>query len=106
MRRLALVIAVLASITSMPAFATPHHGRSPYPGGRWRPPPPTFGMIADKNVPVTMDDGARLVADVYYPADPQTKARAPGRFPVLLTQSPYSLSLNATSGGVALPQQG
>ena len=54
-------------------------------------------MIAQKNVLVPMDDGARLVADVYYPANPQTQARAAGRFPVLLTQSPYSGSVGATN---------
>src|SRR5947209_4241177 len=46
-----------------------------------------------------MSDGVDLVVDVYYPAtDGQP---APGRFPVLLTQTPYTLSIGltgATSG--------
>jgi predicted acyl esterase len=53
--------------------------------------------MAEKNQPVRMDDGADLIADVYYPADPTTGARAAGRFPVLLTQTPYSGSLDATN---------
>lgn len=36
-----------------------------------------------------MDDGTVLRADEYFPTDPVTGARAPGRFPVLLMQTPY-----------------
>ncbi|HET6811340.1 MAG TPA: CocE/NonD family hydrolase [Acidimicrobiales bacterium] len=65
---------------------------TPYPGGTWRPPAPSYGVLAVKNVSVPMDDGVDLVADVYYPADPGTGQRAAGRFPVLLTQTPYTNS--------------
>jgi predicted acyl esterase len=36
-----------------------------------------------------MDDGVDLVADVTYPTVKETTRRAPGPFPVLLTQNPY-----------------
>ena len=36
-----------------------------------------------------MSDGVVLEADVYYPADPSTGAPAPGKFPVVLAQTPY-----------------
>ena len=73
------------------------NGPTPYPGGTWQPPAPTYGVVAAKNVPVRMDDGIDLVADVYYPADPRTGQRAAGRFPVLLTQTPYTNSIGLTS---------
>ncbi len=42
----------------------------------------TDGMRVDFDVPVEMDDGAVLRADVYRPI-------AEGRYPVLLTHGPY-----------------
>src|SRR4051794_13500523 len=41
------------------------------------------------DVPIVMRDGTRLYADVYRPADASGKP-APGRFPVVLTQTPYN----------------
>lgn len=55
----------------------------------WRPEPASYGVGSQMNVPVTMADGTVLRADVYYPTDPATGAEAAGRFPVLLTQTPY-----------------
>ena len=67
-----------------------NHGAStPWPGGRWQPDPPTFGMTVVSGVPITMDDGVVLFANVGYPTNPATGARVPGTFPVLLTQNPY-----------------
>src|SRR5437016_14668823 len=85
------VVGVPAPITR----ATQTSG-TPYPGGTWQPPAPTYGVYADKNVPVTMSDGATLTVDVYYPADPATGLRAAGTFPALLTQTPYTGSIGAT----------
>jgi uncharacterized protein len=97
-RRLAILTATVATAASglVPAVGATHPGPTPYPGGRWQPPAASYGIVARQNVPVTMDDGVTLIADVYYPADPKTGARAPGRFPVLLTQTPYSGSIDAT----------
>lgn len=57
-----------------------------YPGGTWSPPDAKYAVVAERNVPVTMSDGATLVADVYRPD-------AAGPFPVLLTQTPYTASI-------------
>jgi predicted acyl esterase len=46
-------------------------------------------MTVVSNVPITMDDGVILFANVGYPTDPATGQRAAGKFPVLLTQNPY-----------------
>jgi predicted acyl esterase len=93
-----LALAVLATVVlAGPAAAAHRPAASPYPGGVWRPPAASYGVVAEKDVPVTMDDGVKLIADVYYPANLKTHQRASGRFPVLLTQSPYSVSLNAAN---------
>ena len=46
-------------------------------------------MSTTKNVPITMKDGTVLRADVHYPADPQTGKPADGKFPVIVTETPY-----------------
>jgi putative CocE/NonD family hydrolase len=53
----------------------------------WSPEPARYSVIEQRNVPVTMSDGTVLRVNVYYPAS-GGKAAA-GRFPVLLTQTPY-----------------
>jgi len=53
------------------------------------PPKSSFVPKLDSQLAVTMSDGVELKADVSYPTDPATGERAPGPFPVLLTQSPY-----------------
>jgi putative CocE/NonD family hydrolase len=53
----------------------------------WSPEPARYGVIKESNLPVTMSDGTVLRVDVYYPA--VGGQVAPGRFPVLLTQTPY-----------------
>ncbi len=50
---------------------------------------PTYGVQEQVNAPFAMADGTTLVGSVYYPADPATGRRAPGRFPVLVTMTPY-----------------
>lgn len=43
---------------------------------------PQFKVIVDKDVKIPMRDGVRLAVDIYRPD-------APGKFPVLIAQSPY-----------------
>ena len=52
---------------------------------RWTPydRPETNAIVVDEDVPVTMSDGTILSADVFRPDKP-------GRYPVLLTQTPYN----------------
>jgi putative CocE/NonD family hydrolase len=57
--------------------------------------------VAETNVPITMSDGVVLRARVTHPAGADGKA-APGKFPVILTQTPYNKSLiSATNGQVS-----
>jgi uncharacterized protein len=61
------------------------------PAQAWAPRPATYGVVKQTNVPVTMSDGVRLYADVVRPAL-KDGSPAPGRFPVVLTQTPYNKS--------------
>ena len=63
---------------------------TPWPGGSWQPDPVRYGMTTVHNVPLKMDDGVTLLANVGYPSDVSTGNRVSGTFPVLLTQDPYS----------------
>jgi uncharacterized protein len=55
----------------------------------WQPDPPKYGYDEKQDIPVRMDDGIVLRADEYFPINPVTGAKAPGRFPVLLAETPY-----------------
>ncbi|MCW2966256.1 MAG: peptidase [Solirubrobacteraceae bacterium] len=59
------------------------------PAQAWTPEPATFGVSAPREVHIRMSDGVVLAADVYVPTDLKTGAAAPGRFPVVLAQTPY-----------------
>ena len=62
---------------------------TPWPGGVWQPDAASYGMSVVSNVPIKMNDGVTLFANIGYPTDPATGQRAPGRYPVMLTQNPY-----------------
>jgi uncharacterized protein len=67
----------------------------------WQPRPETYGDMTVSNASVRMDDGVSLVGDVMYPTDPATGRRAAGRFPVLLTQNPYTCQTTEGNTGPA-----
>src|SRR3954454_4550978 len=52
------------------------------------PQPRPFEVTFTKNVMVAMRDGVKLAADIYQPA--RNGAAAPGKFPALLTRTPYN----------------
>jgi len=72
------------------------------PGHHWTPDAATYAVHRQSNVPVRMADGTVLRADIATPADPDTKLPAAGRFPVLLTQSPYGKDTAGTVGSSAV----
>jgi putative CocE/NonD family hydrolase len=66
----------------------------PAPGGSAKPAeykvrPATYTVATTRDVPIKMSDGVTLYANVYQPAD-SSGAPAKGRFPVILTQTPYN----------------
>jgi hypothetical protein len=99
-RRLAgAVLLVLAAVTVVPASAE----------ASWlpEPEPATYGHSRPTAASVTMDDGVVLSTQVVYPADPVTGARAPGTFPVLLSQTPYGISgADPRAGGAYFVERG
>jgi putative CocE/NonD family hydrolase len=63
-----------------------------------KPRPAQYPQVsATKDVPIPMSDGVTLYADVYRPAD-ASGAPVPGRFPGILTQTPYNKQ-SANAGG-------
>ncbi len=69
------------------------------PGSSWRPGPERYGVGKLVDRPVTMADGTVLRADVYYPTTASGQ-RAPGKFPVALTQTPYGKGMAGAAPGV------
>jgi predicted acyl esterase len=84
-----VAVAVWAAILCPPVLAA------------WEPRPATYGDMTVRDVSVPMDDGVSLVGDVMYPTDPATGERAPGTFPVLLTQNPYTCQTTEGNTGPA-----
>jgi putative CocE/NonD family hydrolase len=58
------------------------------PAAAWTPETARYGIVEERNVPVTMSDGTVIETNVYEPADAGGKP-APGPFPVILSQTPY-----------------
>ena len=55
-----------------------------------------YGHTVSADLVIPLRDGVKLVGDVIYPAGRDGR-RAPGRFPVLLSQNPYSCETSASS---------
>jgi predicted acyl esterase len=97
---LLVVVALVGVVGSTPGSAVGAVPRqtTPWPGGTWQPDAPSYGMTVESHVAVQMSDGATLYADIGFPTDQSTGAKATGKFPVLLTQNPY-LSTETTNRG-------
>lgn len=87
-----LIAALMLTVGLVPAHAEP--GVAP-PG--WQPRAAEYGVTAQDNVDVPMSDGTVLKADVIRPAGPDGEP-APGKFPVLVTQTPYNKVLPGVNG--------
>ncbi len=70
----------------------------------WTPEPAAYGVGSQTNLAVTMGDGTVLRANVYYPTDPATGQEATGRFPVLLSQTPYGKDQSSAGGSSQLSE--
>ncbi|MFI1920243.1 CocE/NonD family hydrolase [Nocardia sp. NPDC020380] len=91
----AVVFATCAGFAAPSASAVPHGGYTGIDGGElaanWTAavdgPQPYHGIAPDLAVPITMDDGTVLKADIIHPA--QNGRIAPGRRPVILQMQGY-----------------
>ncbi|MFI6094798.1 CocE/NonD family hydrolase [Lentzea sp. NPDC051213] len=88
-----LLGALLLVLASVAAPAAAHSSWVP------QPEPASYGRSQPVAVSVTMDDGVVLAAQVAYPTDPVTGERAPGEFPVLISQNPYGAGPRDPFGG-------
>jgi putative CocE/NonD family hydrolase len=86
---LAVVLAVAAVV--LPAQAKPASTQAKSDSSRVRTAPPvpaaSYQTVSDY-VMIPMDDGVRLGATITYPSK-DGKTRAPGKFPVVLSMTPY-----------------
>ena len=89
MRRGALAALALA------ALPAPAHADGPWHAG-----PAKYGVIGPVQQLVAMSDGVKLAVDVYRPAMSGGRP-APGRFPVILSQTPYGKRSATTTQSMA-----
>jgi len=82
------VLAVLVVIALSALLVGPYSKRLLAQPPKVNPRPAEFGVVVETNVMIPMRDGVRLAADVYRPA--RDGNPAPGRFPALLTRTPYN----------------
>src|SRR4051794_18656989 len=75
-----VVAPLLAAAAASIATAVPAHAGVAWPAYDR---PAQYGVVTDKDVPITMRDGTVLRANVLHPD-------RPGRYPVLVTQTPYN----------------
>jgi uncharacterized protein len=76
------------------------------PDSTWRPERARYGTVSRDNVPVRMPDGAVLRVNVIAPKSPTTGKAARGKFPVLLTQTPYGKGQGSNSNPGSAQQPG
>lgn len=65
--------------------------------------PAKYDVVVEHDVPITMRDGRVLRADIHRPAIKGTNEVAPGRFPVILVQTPYGKSVGNSGLGAMNP---
>jgi uncharacterized protein len=82
-----IVVIVLFAVAHASANSKPAHGsvNSQQTSAQQTSPQQPYAVVIERNQPAKMRDGVTLYADVYRP-------RADGKFPVLLTRTPYDKS--------------
>ena len=86
MRPVLARLALTAGLASVCLLTIPALAAHP---AAWSARPATYGIAVEKGLRVVMSDGVRLDVDVRRPTGQDGKA-APGRFPVIVTQTPYN----------------
>ena len=81
-----LVTSVLIVVSLLSLGEGARHARAQAPRVSRRQ--PEFGVVVEKNLMIPVRDGVKLAADLYRPA--RDGKPAPGRFPALLTRTPYN----------------
>src|SRR5439155_14056686 len=85
-RKQPVIRKIPALLVALVVAALPATGRA----AAWTARPAQYPKVAvERDVPIKMSDGVTLFANVIHPANASGVA-VPGRFPVLLTQTPYN----------------
>ena len=84
-----MLVRLLAGLAVLATAVVAAPGQAADPGRAWSARPATYGVVMTPDVAIPMSDGVVLSADVYRPAGEDGQP-APGRFPVLMTQTPYN----------------
>ena len=93
-------VALLTLATVAAGFAPAQAQTQAKPNWVPTPDPAIYGYSQPVAASITMSDGVVLTAQVVYPTNAVTGVRAPGTFPVLLTQNPYGTTAsNPTTDG-------
>lgn len=85
MRRVATILLALLAVLSVQV--------RPASAAAWSPGAELYDMAVTTDVPVTMPDGRVLRAELRMPTIKGTTTRAPGTFPVIMAQTPYSKTI-------------
>jgi len=91
-RAIAGIFALVVSILTVPSGALVALAQAPRTSAR----PAEFEIVVEKNLKIPMRDGTRLAADLYRPA--RAGKPAPGRFPAILTRTPYNKDTSDREG--------
>ena len=101
MRRLLIVLlSTLLAVGALPTLLSAAAAADPLtPAGApqtstYDPGPELYDHVAKSDIPVKMRDGRVLRATVYTPTVKGTQDPAPGKFPVILVQTPYGKTLD------------
>ncbi|MEH3032969.1 MAG: CocE/NonD family hydrolase [Aeromicrobium erythreum] len=95
---LTVIVALPAAGQARPATAVPRAAAS-----AWEPGPEPYDVAVTNDVPVRMPDGRVLRAAIHRPVLKGTTTPAPGPFPVILVQTPYSKTLGQAQGTAISP---
>jgi len=90
-----LLLGIFLILISSAQFAS---SQSEQPGS-----PEDYGVGVVKDVMVPMRDGVKLATDIYYPA--KDGAPVPGKFPVLVSRTPYGKNPTPPPDGSMTPGQ-
>lgn len=102
-RTLSLLVSVLVAVSIALVAPATAQAASVRAAAAWTPDPETFDVVVTTDIPVRMPDGRVLRAAIHAPAVKGTQTPAPGRFPVVLIQTPYSKTVGGLGVGAVPP---
>jgi predicted acyl esterase len=103
---LLLISATIASAQTNNNIDKMEKKETNYPCGIWEPEESEYRVSEENVLYITMDDGVKLYAGVYYPADKVTGKRVEKTFPVAVEHTPYGAPGVSTGPNTFLVEHG